>query len=102
LTGLAQVQLPPDSDLNSVRRKLAHDLYYVDRLGFWLDFRIVFSTLFHVLHLPFAWTRLFVPGGAAVGALYNGERSAEEPLSPLTTEAVQETTPTTIPEPQTV
>ena len=29
VTGLAQVQLPADTDLGSVRRKLAHDLYYV-------------------------------------------------------------------------
>src|SRR3954468_14427190 len=28
LTGLAQVQLPPDSDVEDVRRKLVFDLYY--------------------------------------------------------------------------
>ncbi len=31
VTGLAQVQLPPDSDLASVRRKLACDLYYAQK-----------------------------------------------------------------------
>src|SRR5262249_35721887 len=65
LTGLAQVHLPPDSDLDGVRRKLAHDLYYVQRVGFWLDLRILFSTVLHILALPFAVTRRFVPGGAA-------------------------------------
>ena len=32
VTGLAQVQLPPDTDLESVRRKVAYDLYYIERL----------------------------------------------------------------------
>src|SRR5207253_4196733 len=40
VSGLAQVQLPPDTDLASVRRKLAHDLFYVERMSFWLDLRI--------------------------------------------------------------
>ena len=33
VTGLAQVQQPPDTDLASVRRKLNYDLYYVERLS---------------------------------------------------------------------
>src|SRR5262245_35939470 len=41
LTGLAQVQLPPDTSLESVRRKLACDLYYVQHHDFWLDLRIL-------------------------------------------------------------
>src|SRR5262249_21310411 len=40
VTGLAQVNLPADTDLNSVRRKLACDLYYIQKLSFWLDVRI--------------------------------------------------------------
>jgi lipopolysaccharide/colanic/teichoic acid biosynthesis glycosyltransferase len=101
LTGLAQVQLPADSDLDSVRRKLAHDLYYVERMGFWLDGRILFSTIFHVLHLPFGWTRLFVPGGAAVEAHYNRTRPGTAALPLLSVEAAQEATPPP-PEPQPV
>src|SRR5262249_46262461 len=66
LTGLAQVQLPPDSDLASVRRKLAYDLYYVERGGLWLDVRLLFCTAFHLLNLPHGLTRLFVPSGASV------------------------------------
>jgi lipopolysaccharide/colanic/teichoic acid biosynthesis glycosyltransferase len=54
LTGLAQVRLPADTDLDSVRRKLVHDLHYIHRLGFWLDFRILLCTAFKVLHLPFS------------------------------------------------
>ena len=59
LTGLAQVQLPPDTDLSSVRRKLAYDLHYVKSIGLWLDVRIVLVTVCHVLGLPLAFARLF-------------------------------------------
>jgi lipopolysaccharide/colanic/teichoic acid biosynthesis glycosyltransferase len=53
VTGLAQVQLPADTDLESVRRKLAYDLYYVRRLNLWLDLRILFCTTLLVLGVPF-------------------------------------------------
>ena len=46
ITGIAQLNLPPDSDIESVRRKLIHDLYYVRNANPWLDFKIlVFTTL---------------------------------------------------------
>ena len=57
VTGLAQVQLPPDSDLNSVRHKLVCDLYYVERLNIWLDLRIVVCTAFGLLGIPHAASR---------------------------------------------
>lgn len=49
LTGLAQLQLPPDSDVASVRRKLAYDLYYVRRVGPWLDLRLLLATPFKLV-----------------------------------------------------
>lgn len=55
LTGLAQVRQPPDTDVESVRRKLNYDLYYVERRGLWLDFRIVLGTALKCLGVPFAW-----------------------------------------------
>jgi lipopolysaccharide/colanic/teichoic acid biosynthesis glycosyltransferase len=58
LTGLAQVQLPPDTDLNSVRRKLAQDLCYLERFSFALDCRIFFATFGHVLGLSHERTTL--------------------------------------------
>ena len=72
LTGLAQVQLPPDTDLDSVRSKLAHDLCYLERAGLWLDFRIVLATAARVLGVPATMTRavLGLPGGAAVERAY--------------------------------
>jgi lipopolysaccharide/colanic/teichoic acid biosynthesis glycosyltransferase len=68
VTGLAQVQLPPDSDLTSVRRKLAHDLYYIRHLSPWLDFRLLICTAFYALGLPFgiAGRMLGIPDGEAV------------------------------------
>jgi lipopolysaccharide/colanic/teichoic acid biosynthesis glycosyltransferase len=56
VTGLAQVQLPPDTDLASVRRKLACDLYYIERLSPWLDLKLMLSTGFYAAGVPF---RLF-------------------------------------------
>ncbi|MHB1424336.1 MAG: sugar transferase [Gemmataceae bacterium] len=52
MTGMAQVQLPPDTDVASVRRKLAYDLYYVRHVSFWLDLCILASTLLYLLRLP--------------------------------------------------
>jgi lipopolysaccharide/colanic/teichoic acid biosynthesis glycosyltransferase len=67
VTGLAQVQLPPDTDLNSVRRKLAHDLYYIRHLGFWLDLRLVACTAAHMVGVPYRLlNRLFLLPARAV------------------------------------
>ncbi len=44
ITGLAQINLPPDTDLDSVRRKLALDLEYIHTRTLWLDARIVACT----------------------------------------------------------
>lgn len=52
VTGLAQVQLPPDTDLDSVRRKLACDLHYAQNNGLWLDIRLIIATCFKVVGVP--------------------------------------------------
>ena len=44
ITGLAQLRLPPDSDLDSVRDKLVHDVYYVRHLSPFLDLKLLFLT----------------------------------------------------------
>ena len=49
VTGLAQVQLPADSDLESVRRKLGYDLYYVREVSAMMDARILLSTSLNLL-----------------------------------------------------
>lgn len=45
LTGFAQVQLPPDTDLDSVRIKLAYDLHYVCHMSFCFDVMLYLATL---------------------------------------------------------
>ena len=50
VTGLAQVQLPPDTDLDSVRIKLAYDIEYIQRLSLWLDIKIILRTFWVVVH----------------------------------------------------
>ncbi|HXG10987.1 MAG TPA: sugar transferase [Gemmataceae bacterium] len=52
MTGLAQLHLPPDTDLNSVRQKLVYDLYYIRRAGPLLDLQILFGTLCYLLGIP--------------------------------------------------
>ncbi len=49
ITGLAQINLPPDSDLDSVRRKLIVDLDYIEAADCWLDVRILLCTLLRML-----------------------------------------------------
>jgi len=57
VTGLAQVQLPPDSDLEGVRRKLAYDLHYIQQISFWLDLKIVIATGLKVFGARFVTLR---------------------------------------------
>lgn len=68
VTGLAQVQLPPDTDLGSVRRKLAHDLYYIRHLSPWLDLRLLACTALYAIGVPFriAGRLLGIPGRTAI------------------------------------
>jgi lipopolysaccharide/colanic/teichoic acid biosynthesis glycosyltransferase len=72
VTGLAQVQLPADSDLNSVRRKLAFDLYYVENASLSLDLRLILCTALNTMGLPFALTGrlLFIPSGEQIERAY--------------------------------
>lgn len=49
ITGLAQINLPPDTDLNSVRRKLVLDLEYIETAGLLLDVRMFLCTLLRII-----------------------------------------------------
>jgi lipopolysaccharide/colanic/teichoic acid biosynthesis glycosyltransferase len=93
LTGLAQLQLPPDTDLESVRRKLSYDRHYVANGSLWMDLRLLVSTALHVFRLPFAVSRtlLGLPGEPEV----EPERSAG-PVDPNADTAVQPVCPATI------
>jgi lipopolysaccharide/colanic/teichoic acid biosynthesis glycosyltransferase len=86
VTGLAQLQLAPDTDLDSVRRKLACDLYYLQRLGPWLDLRILLGTCLSVVGVPYAFTRaaLWIPSGPAIEKAYR-----DLPAEPMPVPQVQ-------------
>jgi lipopolysaccharide/colanic/teichoic acid biosynthesis glycosyltransferase len=73
ITGLAQVQLAPDSDIDSVRRKLRYDLHYIAHCGMLLDLRILMATGLHMLGMsyPLLAKLCIVPG----------PRQVEQPVS---------------------
>jgi lipopolysaccharide/colanic/teichoic acid biosynthesis glycosyltransferase len=60
VTGLAQVNLPPDTDLDSVRRKIVLDCQYIEAAGLLLDIRLIFCTILRCFGLR---------GGKAVSIL---------------------------------
>jgi lipopolysaccharide/colanic/teichoic acid biosynthesis glycosyltransferase len=91
LTGLAQVQLPPDTDLESVRRKLRYDLHYVATGSVWVDLRLMIATAIHVAGLPFVVSRLVLglPGEPEVEPerlgppVVPGESAVETSVHPI-------------------
>ena len=77
VTGLAQVQLPPDSDIASVSHKVAHDLYYLRHFSCSLDLRILACTVLHLFGLPcHALCRSLL-------------KTAQEPLPPSSLSTIQ-------------
>jgi lipopolysaccharide/colanic/teichoic acid biosynthesis glycosyltransferase len=61
VTGLAQCQLPADSDVTSVRYKVVYDLYYVENMNLLLDLRLMMATLFRAMGAgPGTLRRLFL------------------------------------------
>jgi lipopolysaccharide/colanic/teichoic acid biosynthesis glycosyltransferase len=73
VTGLAQLQLPADTDLTSVRHKVVYDLYYVQNQGLLLDVRLVLATLVKAFGgRPKLIRRLFrLPTREAVAAVFH-------------------------------
>jgi lipopolysaccharide/colanic/teichoic acid biosynthesis glycosyltransferase len=57
ITGLAQVQLPPDTCLEEVRQKLVCDRYYIDHLDGWLDLRLMACTGLFLAGVPLSLSR---------------------------------------------
>ena len=88
VTGLAQVLLPPDTDLESVRRKLACDLHYIDRATLWLDIRLIAATALGIVRVPLAFTSrvLGIPCGE-IGKNVALDRSDEMDTIPQSVEA---------------
>jgi lipopolysaccharide/colanic/teichoic acid biosynthesis glycosyltransferase len=81
VTGLAQINLPPDTTLDDVRRKLVLDKEYMDTTGPWLDLRIILCTALRLCGMS---------GERAMRAM-RLQRTVELPASP--TPAVAATMP---------
>jgi lipopolysaccharide/colanic/teichoic acid biosynthesis glycosyltransferase len=92
VTGLAQVQLPADSDIASVRHKVVYDLYYIANRSLWLDLRICGATLMKAAGMGPAWLRtlFFLPDRDEVAALFHRTLTipATEPHSSAEFQAV--------------
>jgi lipopolysaccharide/colanic/teichoic acid biosynthesis glycosyltransferase len=64
ITGLSQIQLPPDETVEDVKRKVACDLCYVGQMSPGLDLKIYVGTTLKLMGFSFAMTRqmLNLPG----------------------------------------
>ena len=51
ITGLAQINLPADSDVDSIRRKIVLDREYIETASFWLDVRVLMCTVLRLVGL---------------------------------------------------
>lgn len=58
ITGYAQIHLPPDTSINSVRNKLTYDRFYIMNRTLWLEVYILGCTLFKVFGLKKVYQRL--------------------------------------------
>ncbi|MBS0266744.1 MAG: sugar transferase [Planctomycetes bacterium] len=63
ISGLAQLKLPPDTDLESVCRKVEHDIFYVQNCHPWLDAKLMIGTAWRLVHelVSFFWKALTLP-----------------------------------------
>jgi lipopolysaccharide/colanic/teichoic acid biosynthesis glycosyltransferase len=64
LTGYAQIHLPPDSSIESVRQKLVFDRVYLQRYRLGLDVVILFCTVLKVLGLSRFYKKSPIPHSA--------------------------------------
>ena len=76
VTGLAQIRLPADSDLESVRLKVVLDHHYVENATLWLDLRILMGTVVYLIGFPYPLVRRAV--------LLPNPLANEIPMPPLT------------------
>jgi lipopolysaccharide/colanic/teichoic acid biosynthesis glycosyltransferase len=84
VTGFAQVQLPADTDVNSVRRKLKYDLYYIEMMNSRMDICIILSTTLKMVGIPFNALRwLFMMPTAAEVERHFGPNTPRLVLRPL-------------------
>jgi hypothetical protein len=79
VTGLAQVNLPPDTDLDSVRRKLVLDLKYIANATLLLDVRLMLATVAPMIGIPGAWANWIFRVGHEMESLEQDYRVIDLP-----------------------
>ncbi len=80
VTGFAQVQLPADTDIASVRRKVAYDFYYIEHASLLLDLRILGATLLKSFMGPELLRKLFcLPGREDVATVFHSKVTPPSP-----------------------
>jgi lipopolysaccharide/colanic/teichoic acid biosynthesis glycosyltransferase len=57
ITGFAQIHLPPDTSIGSVRNKVAYDRFYIMRQNLWLELYILVCTALKVVGLRSLYER---------------------------------------------
>jgi len=82
LTGLAQIQLPPDTGIESVKAKLVRDLHYVGHYSLALDARILFGTAVYLVGFSYAAVRAIagLPDPGRPGPATVSPRAPQEPV----------------------
>jgi lipopolysaccharide/colanic/teichoic acid biosynthesis glycosyltransferase len=69
ITGLAQLRLEADTTLECVRRKVEHDIYYVQHLSLWLDMKLMMFTALRLARElnRSAWRSIMLPTTDEIG-----------------------------------
>lgn len=85
ITGLSQIQLPADRDLDDVRRKVQCDICYIVQMNPLLDFKIMVGTVMKVMNIPFERTRraLRLPGIDSADAEFDSNEGESSRLGVL-------------------
>src|SRR5262245_23502414 len=102
ITGLAQLRLPPDSSLESVKRKVAHDVYYVQHVNPSLDGKLLVLTAWQLLTDIYdcCWKAVKLPRSEEVEQVVRRTVGSGKEASPvtLTSLSAQEETQVEMPE----
>ncbi|CAN5368257.1 hypothetical protein BH11PLA2_BH11PLA2_23730 [soil metagenome] len=84
VTGLAQVQLPADTDIVSVRRKIVYDFYYIENASLWFDLRIMAATVLKSFMGPRMLQKVFLlPSRNEVTVAFRRKASPDSPSGQL-------------------
>jgi len=93
VTGLAQINLPPDTDLASVQRKLILDVEYIEQADLLLDVRMLLCTMVRILGLPGAHAMRMFGVEREVPVLPACEPAAPSPETLARLEGLKNVTP---------